>query len=153
GKRMCSKSLHLSGMPALAAAAVLGKWLCSAGAAVEPDPIVFEDTAARAGVKFVLHNSATTAKHQIEPMVGGVAILDYNNDGKPDLSFVNGAQQPGLDKADTRFYNRLYRNNGDGTFTDTTLAAGVRGEGFETGVAAADYDNDGFTDLFVAGVN
>ena len=50
-------------------------------------------------------------------------------------------------------YNRLYRNNGNGTFTDVTVAAGVRGDGFATGVAAADYDNDGWEDLFIAGVN
>jgi hypothetical protein len=86
-------------------------------------------------------------------MVSGVAVLDYNNDRQPDLYFVNGAQQPTLGKTDPSFYNRLYRNNGDGTFTDTTLEAGVRGEGFETGVAAADFDNDGFTDLFLTGVN
>ena len=86
-------------------------------------------------------------------MVSGVAIFDYNNDGKPDLYFVNGARQPQLDKPDPSYYNRLYRNNGDGTFTDVTLAAGVRGDGFATGVAAADYDNDGWEDLFIAGVN
>jgi hypothetical protein len=149
---MRGKSFFLSCLIALASAGALSKWLYSASV-VEPDPIAFEDVAKRAGISFVLHNSATPAKHQIEPMVGGVAVLDYNNDGKPDVYFVNGARQPDLDKPDPVFYNRLYRNNGDGTFTDTTLAAGVRGEGFESGVAAADYDNDGFTDLFLAGVN
>src|SRR6266852_2830930 len=97
---MCGKPFFLSCLPAFAAAALLGRWLCSAGAAVEPDPITFEDTAKRAGIRFVLHNSATVAKHQIEPMVSGVAVLDYNNDGKPDVYFVNGAQQPDLNKAD-----------------------------------------------------
>src|SRR6188474_1141339 len=139
---MCSKPFFLFCLIAFASAAVLGKLLGSASVAVEPDPITFEGATKRAGIGFVLHNSATTAKHQIEPMVGGVAVLDYNNDGKPDLYFVNGAQQPALDKPDPAFFNRLYRNNGDGTFTDTTLTAGVGGEGFETGVAAADYDND-----------
>ena len=131
--------------------AALGIRLAFAGPSVEPDPITFEDVAGRAGVRFVLHNSATPEKHQIEPMVSGVAVFDYNNDGKPDIYFVNGAQQPRLEKPDPSFYNRLYRNNGDGTFTDITLEAGVRGEGFATGVAAADYDNDGFTDLFSPG--
>jgi hypothetical protein len=115
--------------------------------------IAFEDIARRAGIDFVLRNSATPEKHQVETMVSGVAVFDYNNDGRPDLYFVNGARQPKLDKDDPAFYNRLYRNNGDLTFTDVTLAAGVKGEGFATGVAAADYDNDGFTDLFIAGVN
>ena len=119
----------------------------------QTDPITFEDVAVRAGVEFVLQNSATPARRQIEPMVSGVAIFDYNGDGKPDLYFVNGARQPQLDKPDPSYYNRLYRNNGDGTFTDVTLAAGVRGDGFATGVAAADFDNDGWADLFIAGVN
>jgi hypothetical protein len=119
----------------------------------QPPAVTFEDISERAGVRFVLQNSATGDKHQIETMVSGVAIFDYNNDGKPDIYFVNGAKQPALQKSDPAFYNRLYRNNGDGTFTDVTEQAGVRGEGFATGVAAADYDNDGYTDLFIAGVN
>ena len=86
-------------------------------------------------------------------MVGGVAVFDYNNDGKPDLYFVNGARQPQLDKPDPSYYNRLYRNNGNGSFEDVTLPAGVRGDGFATGVSAGDYDNDGWEDLFIAGVN
>src|ERR1044071_8690442 len=115
--------------------------------------ITFEDIAAPAGIVFVLQDSATPAKHQIETMAGGVAIFDYNNDGKPDIYFVNGAQQQDLIKSDPAYYNRLYRNNGDGTFTDVTETAGVRGEGFASGVAVADYDNDGWEDLFIAGVN
>ena len=122
-------------------------------ASAQTAPIQFEDVARQAGITFVLRDGATPARHQIEPMVGGVAVLDYNNDGRPDIYFVNGAAQPSLEKSDPSFYNRLYRNNGDGKFTDVTIDAGVRGPGFETGVAAADYDNDGHTDLFVAGVN
>ena len=86
-------------------------------------------------------------------MVGGVAVFDFNNDGYADIYFVNGASQPKLEKTDASFYSRLYRNNGNGTFTDVTLLAGVAGAGFATGVAAADYDGDGFSDLFIAGVN
>ena len=118
-----------------------------------PEPITFEDIAASAGIDFVLRNAATPERHQIETMVGGVAIFDYNNDGRPDLYFVNGARQPSLDKPDPSWYNRLYRNNGDGSFTDVTSAAGVAGSGFDIGVAVADYDNDGLEDLFIAGVN
>ncbi len=127
--------------------------LLLAAAAADVGPIRFEDIAPRAGVDFVLRNAASPQKRQIETMAGGVAVLDYNQDGRPDLYFVNGAAQPGLEKSDAAYYNRLYRNNGDGTFTDVTLLAGVRGEGFATGAAAADYDNDGFPDLFLAGVN
>ncbi|MSV30338.1 MAG: CRTAC1 family protein [Bryobacterales bacterium] len=86
-------------------------------------------------------------------MAGGVAVFDYNNDGRPDIYFVNGARQPALEKSDASFYNRLYRNEGGGRFADVTIASGVPGEGYATGVAAADYDNDGFADLFIAGVN
>ena len=130
-----------------------GPWISRAAATSEPDPITFEDVAAASGVDFVLQNSATPARHQIETMVGGVAIFDYNGDGKPDIYFVNGARQPQLDKPDPSFYNRLYRNNGNGSFTDVTEAAGVRGDGFATGVTVGDFDNDGWEDLFVAGVN
>ncbi|MEP6539218.1 MAG: CRTAC1 family protein [Bryobacteraceae bacterium] len=134
-----------------AALALLAGWLYSAPGA--HDPIAFEDTASRAGVDFVLRNSANGERRQIETMVSGVAVFDYNNDGWPDIYFVNGAQQPKLEKSDPSFYNRLYKNNGDGTFTDVTAAAGVRGAGFAMGVTAADYDNDGAIDLFIAGVN
>lgn len=134
-----------------AALAILAGWLPSAPAG--PDPITFQDVASHARVDFVLRNSATPERHQIETMVSGVAVFDYNNDGWPDIYFVNGARQPKLEKDGAAFYNRLYRNNCDGTFTDITLQAEVKGEGFATGVAAGDYDSDGFIDLFIAGVN
>lgn len=124
-----------------------------AAGAAGPDPITFEDVAARAGIEFALQNSATPHRRQIETMVSGVAVFDYDDDGWPDLYFVNGARQPKLEKDHPSFYNRLYRNRRDGTFADVTLRAGVKGGGFETGVAAGDYDNDGFADLFLAGVN
>jgi len=113
----------------------------------------FEDVADRAGIQFTLQNSPTPEKHQIETMVSGVAVFDYNNDGKPDIFFVNGASVPGLVKTGPEFHNALYRNNGDGTFTDVTRQAGLSGIGYSMGVAVADFDNDGWEDLFVAGVN
>src|SRR5260370_39251684 len=86
----------------LAAAAMAG-WLFSAPAG--PDPITFEDVASKAGVEFILQNAATGDKHQIETMVSGVAVFDYNNDGWPDLYFVNGASQPSLAKTNPGYYN------------------------------------------------
>jgi hypothetical protein len=86
-------------------------------------------------------------------MTGGVAVFDYNNDGLLDIFFANGAEIPSLKKSNPSFYNRLFRNNGDGTFTDVTEKAGLAGVGYSMGVAAGDYDNDGFVDLYVAGFN
>jgi hypothetical protein len=116
-------------------------------------PRWFEDRTPRSGIDFILHNGATGEKHQIETMAGGVAVLDYDNDGRPDLFFTNGARQPSLEKSDPSFYNRLYRNLGNWTFEDVTERAGLRGSGYSIAAAAGDFDNDGFTDLFVAGVN
>src|SRR5712692_7771229 len=116
-------------------------------------PIAFENIIDSSGVHFVMDSSTSARKHQIETMLSGVAIFDYNNDGMMDLYFVNGARLPDMDKSDPRYWNRLYRNNGDNTFTDVTEKAGVRGAGFGMGVAAADYDNDGWVDLYVTGVN
>lgn len=108
------------------------------------------------GLDFVHRNSATSQKYLIETMGGGVALLDYNNDGLLDLFFVNGAalhdpMEPGAkpDKSDPRYWNRLFRNNGNGTFTDVTLPAGLRGDGYGMGVAVGDFNNDGWQDLFV----
>ncbi len=116
-------------------------------------PIVFQNTARPAGIDFVLKNSASAKKYQIETMPAGVAVLDYDNDGFEDIYFVNGASVPGLAKKDASYWNRLYRNNGDGTFTDVTAKAGVAGNGYSMAVAVGDYDNDGWDDLFIAGVN
>jgi hypothetical protein len=117
---------------------------------------LFSDITARSGIHFKNQSSPTSHKYLIESMTGGVAVFDYNRDGLLDIFFVNGAKltdpmprgaQP--DKQDPSFWNRLYRNNGDGTFTDVTQAAGVRGSGYGMGVAVGDYDNDGYPDLYV----
>jgi hypothetical protein len=84
-------------------------------------------------------------------MAGGLAALDYNNDGLTDLYFTNGAVLPDLTKAHPADWNRLYRNDGGFKFTDVTAHAGVAGEGYSMGAAAGDYDNDGDVDLFVVG--
>jgi hypothetical protein len=125
----------------------------SAAASSARAQILFEDIARKAGLNFVLRNGAIGEFHQPELMLGGVAVLDYNNDGWMDIFFTNGAAMPSLKKTGPEYSNRLFRNNGDGTFADVTEKAGVAGEGYSMGVAIADYDNDGYPDVFVTGVD
>jgi hypothetical protein len=115
-------------------------------------PITFEEIAGRAGVHFTTDSSPTPARHQPETLPGGVALLDYDGDGYLDIYFVNGAEMPSLVKRGPQFRNRLYRNNGNLTFTDVTDKAGLGGAGYGIGVAVGDYDNDGRPDLFVTTV-
>jgi hypothetical protein len=127
-------------------------YLLKAPPALEPGPIRFRNVAPAAGLDFTLHNHPTPQKHLIETMTGGIAVFDYNNDGWPDIFFANGAELPSMAKSEPKYYNRLYRNDGGMKFTDVTAEAGVAGAGYSMGAAAADYDNDGHVDLFVAGV-
>ena len=100
----------------------------------------------------MLENSPTPEKHMIEAVAGGVAAFDADSDGLTDIYFANGARIPSLRKEGPRYSNRLFRNLGGMRFADITAEAGVAGRGYSMGVAAADYDNDGDVDLFVAGV-
>ncbi|SPE30961.1 ASPIC/UnbV domain protein [Candidatus Sulfopaludibacter sp. SbA3] len=127
-------------------------WLATATTGARAQ-IRFEDIASKAGLKFELRNGAAGKFHQPELMLGGVAVLDYNNDGCWDIFFTNGAAMPSLKKTGPEFSNRLFRNDCHGNFTDVTEKAGVAGEGYSMGVAVADYDNDGYPDIFIAGVN
>jgi hypothetical protein len=113
----------------------------------------FENRIGSSGISFVLDNSWSPKRYQVETMAGGVGLFDYNNDGLLDIYFANGAHLPTMDKSEPRFHNRLYRNNGNGTFTDVTAEAGVQASNYSIGVAVADYDNDGHQDLFVTGAN
>lgn len=85
-------------------------------------------------------------------MAGGVAVFDYDRDGYPDIFFTNGADINTLKKDSPKYWNHLFHNNGDGTFTDVTEKAGLKGTGYDVGVAIGDYDNDGYEDIFVGGV-
>ena len=107
--------------------------------------------AGRSSFAYRTNNDFTGRKYFPQPMCGGVAAIDYDNDGWMDLFFTNGAKLPELKKTSAEFMNCLLRNKRDGTFEDVTARAGLKGEnlGFCFGVAAADYDNDGWTDLFL----
>lgn len=129
--------------------------------AASTSEVQFIDITQQARVDFKQENSATTNKYLIETMGGGVALLDYDNDGRLDIFLTNGAlidepmpdgKMP--DKSERKFWNRLYHQNADGTFTDVTERAGLSGmiQGYyNMGVAVGDYDNDGFEDIYVTG--
>jgi hypothetical protein len=122
-----------------------------------PVPGKFVDATQKLGVHFVQQASPTSKKYLLETMGSGVALLDYDNDGRLDIFFSNGARLDdpmpvgGIPRKDgSQFWNRLYHQKPDGTFEDVTEKAGVAGTGYSTGVAVGDYDNDGYDDLFVA---
>lgn len=114
--------------------------------------IQVRNVAKAAGLNSILENCPTPRKHLIETMPGGIAAFDYDGDGLTDIYFTNGASIPSLEKNSPKYWNRLYRNRGDMKFEDVTEAAHVKGEGYAMAAAAADYNNDGHVDLFVAGV-
>src|SRR5579883_1878679 len=93
------------------------------------------------------------APHVPATMIGGVAVFDYNKDGRPDIFFTNGANIKTLEKDSPKFSNRLFRNDGNGAFTDVTPKAGLAGKGYDMCAAVGDYDNDGHPDLFVGGLH
>ena len=116
---------------------------------VEPVPIRFEYHP----IPFRLDTDETPLRHVPAAMAGGVAVFDYNGDGRPDIFFTNGADIATLHKNSPKYFNRLFRNDGNLHFTDVTKAAGLEGSGYDIGVAVGDYDNDGHPDIFVAGVH
>ena len=122
-------------------------------------PAPFWEVRTPPGLNFTLRNSPTSQKYLIETMPGGVALLDYNNDGLLDIFLVNGGRvtspmhtPENFDRGNPLYWNRLYRQNKDGTFTDVTMEAGLAkaGDGnYGMGVAIGDYDNDGYPDIYV----
>ena len=111
----------------------------------------FTDVASQSPFNYVTRNDYRRRKYFIQPLVGGVAILDYDNDGRMDIFLTNGAELPSMRKP-AAFANALLHNRGKGMFEDRTSAAGLAGgnTGYHIGAAAGDYDNDGYTDLFLA---
>jgi len=121
----------------------------TSGPAANPPIASFKDIAEKAGINFeIVSGEKNVKKYIIETTGTGVAIFDYDNDGWPDIFFVNGTKLGNLPKG-TEPTNHLYRNNHDGTFTDVTEKASLRASGWGQGVCVGDYDNDGFDDFYV----
>jgi hypothetical protein len=125
---------------------------------VNPAQLRFTDVTQKLGINFRHQPGLTSQKFIIESFGGGVAVFDFDNDGRPDIFLTNGAaikdpvgpaDRPG--KIDPSFWNCLYHQEKDGTFTDVTAKSGLSGDGYSFAVAVGDYNNDGFDDLYVTG--
>ncbi len=123
----------------------------TAGGFVKTGPIVFQDIAAKAGLNSFHHVSGTPEKSYIlETLGSGVALLDYDNDGWLDIYLVNGSTYIAMAGKAAQPSAALFHNNHDGTFTDVTAKAGVANNRWGIGAVSADYDNDGYPDIFVS---
>ena len=124
-------------------------------AVTDSGAIRFEDQAEAAGIVFQYFNGGNPDEQHVVPLYeqtgGGIGSLDYDTDGWPDLYLTQGCAWPPSPRQDQHF-DQLYRNTGAGMFTDATTHAGIAGNGFGQGVAAGDFDNDGFEDLFIANI-
>ena len=139
-------------LPLLVALAAIAR-LCPAGA-VEASPasisIHYIDITQQAGIHFLHNTGAFGKKYEPETMGPGCAFIDYDDDGNPDILLINGKDFP--DHKAKRTTLKLYRNNGNGTFTDVTSQAGLDVEMYGMGVAVGDYDNDGWDDIYITGL-
>ena len=157
--RVCLVAFALSGIAYGGGSAPAPQGLLSAPQPPHADsPGLFIDATAKLGIHFQQQGSPTSRKYLLETMGSGVALFDYDNDGRLDIFFANGARLNDPTpkgtipkKDDPKYWNRLYHQKPDGTFEDVTEKAGLTGFGYSTGVAVGDYDNDGFEDLYVAG--
>ena len=138
-----------TGLLALIAGLLVG--IVETSAFQEDTPVQFSNIAEKAGIHFKHENGASPEKYLPETMAGGAVIFDYDEDGWPDLFFVNGGSFVDK-KVAAAARHRLYRNTGDGKFIDVTESSGIGISGFGMGACAADYDNDGWPDLYVTAV-
>jgi hypothetical protein len=149
GSRRGARVRALAAGGAIAAALVLatrGPTTAADGGAIR-----FTDVAPLSHLSYKSNNDFRGRKYFPQPMCGGIAVFDFDRDGRQDIFLTNGARLPELKKDDPSFYNCLLRNLGNGRFEDVTARAGLTGAhlDFSFGVAAGDYDNDGFVDLFL----
>ena len=162
--RVCLRLLRTRSLFELAVALLLAALATSQQVVTSPaltptkDRAKFEDVTAKLGIHFQHQASPTSKKYLLETMGSGVALFDYDNDGRLDVFLGNGARIDDPTPKDTipqkdgpKYWNRLYHQKTGGTFEDVTETAGLAGTGYSTGVAIADYDNDGYEDIFVAG--
>ena len=141
--------LGATGVVLVAASGVLGQTLQQSMTELPH----FQDVTAQSGINFRHSFGEKKLSSILEGTGSGCAWIDYNNDGYLDLYVMNGRYLPGVTNHSSpdgiHATNHLYRNNGNGTFTDVTAEAGVGGTGYGIGVTAGDYDNDGYEDLYV----
>src|SRR4030095_14099938 len=135
----------------LTLALVIAGAMARVSSAWQPTAPTFSDATKQAGINFKHENGASPQKYMPETMSAGALIFDYDNDGWPDIFLVNGGSFT-YRKVAAAARHRLYRNNGNGRFTDTTGASGIAVSGFGMGACSADYDNDGWADLYVTSV-
>ncbi|HKO17514.1 MAG TPA: CRTAC1 family protein [Acidobacteriaceae bacterium] len=122
----------------------------TAGGFVSSGPVVFEDATDKAGLQHWTHKMGTPQKkYIIETNGSGIGLLDFDNDGWLDIYIVNGSTFEAMDGKEAPPHAALFHNNHDGTFTDVAAKAGVTNDRWGVGVAIADYDNDGWPDIYV----
>ncbi|MGC2547251.1 MAG: FG-GAP-like repeat-containing protein, partial [Silvibacterium sp.] len=115
-----------------------------------PGPAWFVNVAPQAGLNMLnVNGDAAAKKYIIETTGSGVAIIDYNRDGWPDILLLNGRTLDGEPSPSPNPTSHLYRNNRDGTFTDVTVEAGLTATGWAQGACVGDYDNDGYDDIYI----
>lgn len=124
-------------------------FLTASGPVLGATPIRFREATAASGVRFVHTDGGSGQRYLVETVSCGLGLIDYDGDGDPDILFLNGMPLPGTPRPAPPPTNELYRNNGDGTFTDVTAVSGVGIPGYAMGCAVADFDNDGAEDIFI----
>ena len=125
--------------------------LLTASPCLAASPIRFRDATDAGGIRFVHTDGGSGRRYIVETIASGLGLIDYNRDGLLDILFLNGAPLPGTPEPKPKPASALYRNNGDGTFSDVTAPSGLGSLGYALGCAVADYDNDGFADIFISG--